>query len=243
MARIYIHEYVDVVGTHRADYEHHMTANWVPEVAGYRRQRCFGVFSVVGSTGSWPQVVNMWEFDSWADLAHDFSLELTGPSHRDPVLERWWADAAAFRTGGSDRLLVAHPDSPGVEDHQAAGGTGAVAYLQETIDCPPGRARAVCDTVVESGAADHERFGIGLVGAFRTALRADDQVLALWSLPDWDTWAAYEEAADGGGLEFLRLWERIGGDVVGRRRILLVDAELSPLRTGRQPTEADRRNP
>ena len=44
-----------------------------------------------------------------------------------------------------------------------------------------------------------------------------------------------EEAAAGGGLEFLRLWERVSGRVRDRRRVLLVDAERSPLRTGVQP--------
>ena len=52
MHRVYIHELVDVVGTARAKYQHHMTANWCPEAGPLRRQSCFGVFSVVGSTGS-----------------------------------------------------------------------------------------------------------------------------------------------------------------------------------------------
>lgn len=241
MARVYIHEFVDVVGTQRTRYQHHMTANWVPEVAGIRRQRCFGVFSVVGSTGRWPQVLNLWEFDSWADLAHDFALELSGTTHRDPLLERWWAEAAEFRSGGLDRVLVAHPSSPGVEDWCARGGTGAVAYVHEMLRCPPGGAPAVCDTVVGPGAEDHRRFGLELVGAWRTAMAADDEVIALWAVPDWDSWAVYEAAADGGDVEFFHLWERLGNSVRERARILVVDAELSPLRIGRQPRTSDRR--
>ena len=71
MARVYSHEFVDVVGTARAKYQHHMTANWCPEAGPLRRQSCFGVFSVVGSTGRWPQVVNLWEYDGWEALAHN----------------------------------------------------------------------------------------------------------------------------------------------------------------------------
>ena len=239
--RVYIHELVDVVGTERSRYQHHMTANWVPEVAGLRRQRCFGVFTVVGSTGRWPQVMNLWELDSWEDLAHDLELELSAPGHRDPVLAAWWERAATFRTGGLDRVLVAHPSSPGVRDWEARGGTGAAVYVQEVLRCPPGAAGDVCDAVVGPGAADHERFGMQLVGAFRTAMAADDEVVALWAVPDWPSWVAYEQASDGGRVEFFHLWERLGGLVTARDRTLVVDAELSPLRIGRQPVAADRR--
>lgn len=241
MARVYIHEFIDVLGTERARYQHHMTANWVPEVAAERGQKCFGVFSTVGSTGRWPQVVNLWEYESWAALAGNFEFELGHPGHRDPMLAEWWAQAASFRSGGFDRILVAHPDSPGVDEWQARGGTGAVAYVHELLRCPPGTASEVADTVIGPGAEDHRRFGLELVGAFRTAMSADDEVLALWAVPDWPTWAAYEEAADGADTEFFHLWERLGRRVVARDRILLVDAELSPLRIGRQPAVEDRR--
>lgn len=235
MSRVYIHEFVDVIGTERAAYQRHMTDGWGPIAAATRRQRCFGVFTLVGSTGRWPQVVNLWEFDSWGDLAADLEFELSGPTHRDPGLEAWWREAASMRSGGDDRILIAHDDSPGVEDWMARGGTGAVAYLHETIRCPPGEAASVLDVIVGPAAEDHRAFGLELVGAFRTAMVADDEVVAIWAVPDWSTWAAYEEAAAGGGLEFLRLWERISERVLERRRRLLVDAERSPLRTGVQP--------
>ena len=60
-------------------------------------------------------------------------------------------------------------------------------------------------------------------------------------MPDWASWARYEAAADGGDAEFFHLWQRLGGIVESRERILLVDAELSPLRIGRQPLVSDRR--
>ena len=241
MARVYIHEFVDVVGTARAKYQHHMTANWCPDAGPLRRQRCFGVWSVVGSTGRWPQVVNLWEYDGWEDLAHNFEVELVGAGHRDPMLAEWWEQAAEFRTGGLDRVLVAHDASPSVADWEARGGTGAVAYVHELVTCRPGRAREVADAVAGPATEDHARFGMQLVGAFRTAMRADDEVLGIWSVPDWDAWARFESASDGGDVEFFHLYERLGEVVTGRQRVLLVDAELSPLRTGRQPTAADRR--
>lgn len=236
MSRVYIHEFVDVVGTERARYQHHMTANWCPEAGPLRRQSCFGVFSVVGSTGHWPQVVNLWEYESWDDLAHNFSVELVGAQHRDPMLAAWWERAAAFRTGGVDRVLVAHPESPGTRDWAERGGTGAVAYVHETYRTPAGAAPELCDQVVGPGADHLTELGLELVGAFRTAMRADDEVITLAAVPDWPTWARAEAA-----LDVANLGAAAAGVVLGRERILLVDAELSPLRIGRQPLASDRR--
>jgi hypothetical protein len=232
VSRVYIHEFVDVDGTKRAHYQHHMTANWCPEAGPLRRQRCFGVFSVVGSTGRWPQVVNLWEYDSWDDLAHNFSVELVGHGHRDPMLEQWWAQAASFRSGGHDRILLAHHGSPGIEHWCERGGTGAVAYVHEIVTTDARRAPELLDAVLDTRDDLHERFGVELVGAFRTAMRADDELVVLRSLPDWPSWAAYEEE-----LASARLDDRVRS----LQRILLVDAELSPLRIGRQPSVEDRR--
>lgn len=234
MPRVYIHELVDVIGTERARYQHHMTANWCPEAGPLRRQRCFGVFSLVGSTGRWPQVVNLWEYDDWEALAHNFSVELVGAGHRDPMLEDWWRAAAAFRTGGLDRILVAHEASPGVEHWCARGGTGAVAYTHEVIRTEVDGAATLADVVAEDREGVTDRFGLELVGLWRTAMRAHDEVVVLRAVPDWSTWAEYES------------WSASAGPsgppgTVSLERTLLVDAELSPLRIGRQPAESDRR--
>ncbi|CAN5457324.1 hypothetical protein BH10ACT3_BH10ACT3_11080 [soil metagenome] len=242
MGRVYIHEFVDVIGTERARYQHHMTANWSPEAGPLRRQRCFGVFSVVGSTGRWPQVVNLWEYDSWDDLAHNFQVELVGAGHRDPMLSEWWAKAAEFRTGGLDRILVADETSPGIEQWCEQGGTGAVAYLHETIRTAPGHAREVCSSMVGPVVSELAPYGLRLVGAFRTAMRAEDEVIVLWAVPDWETWGRYEAAVDDPDRPLTQPWGHGSAGVRGIERILLVDAELSPLRTGRQPRIEDRRS-
>ena len=236
MPRVYIHELVDVLGTERARYQHHMTANWSPEAGPLRRQRCFGVFSVVGSTGRWPQVLNLWEYDSWSDLAHNFEVELVGAAHRDPMLAEWWERAASMRTGGTDRILVAHDDSPGVQDWSDLGGTGAVAYLHDRMGGGAGTAVDLLDEVMGAGRAFHAAQGMDLVAAWRVAMAGDDEVIALWAVPDWPTWARYEALVDAGSR---RGWRP--AVVTARRRLLLVDAELSPLRTGRQPVASDRR--
>lgn len=236
MPRVYIHEVVEVDGTLRAHYQHHMTANWVPEASRERRQRCFGVFTLVGSTGPWPRVVNIWEYDSWADLAHNFGHELDAPGHRDPMLERWWTEAARFRSGGLDRILVADDHNPGVQHWESHGGTAMVGYAHEVIEVVPGTARAAAASIGRSVAeemGDSPHAPLTLVGLWRTAMRADDQVVALWGIPDWPSWAAFEESLGATPVRHRGL--------VSLERTLLVDAELSPLRIGRQPTVADRR--
>lgn len=97
---VYIHELIDIVGPNRARYVHHMTANWCPQAREERHQLCFGVFATVGSTGRWPEVVNLWELPGWDALAADFEHELGHPTHQDPTLAEWWAQAAEFRRAG-----------------------------------------------------------------------------------------------------------------------------------------------
>ena len=232
--RVYIHELIDIIGHHRAEYMYHMTANWGPIGRAERGQLCFGVWGTVGSTGRWPQVVNLWEYDSWDDLAHNFSVELVGASHRDPMLEEWWRRAASFRTGGQDRILVAHDESPGVQDWCERGGTTAVAYVHEIVCTEVDGAAALADDIAADRHGLVDRFGMELVGLWRTAMRADDEVVALRAIPDWRSWAGYESWASQVGAS----------SPPGSRelqRTLLVDAELSPLRIGRQPDAGDRR--
>ncbi len=98
---------------------------------------CFGVWGTVGSTGRWPEVVNLWELDGWDGLAANFEHELAAPSLQDPSLAEWWAVAAELRRGGFDRIVVPEPWSPTIEELTAAGVKGAV-YAHELVTVPVG---------------------------------------------------------------------------------------------------------
>jgi hypothetical protein len=50
-SRVYIHEFIDIIGHHRAHYMQHMTANWSPIGQEQRQQLCYGVWALIGSTG------------------------------------------------------------------------------------------------------------------------------------------------------------------------------------------------
>lgn len=238
--RVYIHELVDIIGHGRAEYMYHTTANWSPVGQVERDQRCFGVWAVVGSTGAWPQVVNVWEYDGWAALGRNFATELTGDGLQDPSLAAWWAGAADLRRGGFDRVLVAAEWSPSTRDLEASFRGAPAGYVHELVDCRPGTAADVLDQVRDAGVDAHASVGMRLVGAFATALGDEDECVLIWSFDRWDDWASAESGAGGGAA--LARWRAAQRDVVvRRRRMLLADAPLSPTRTGRQPSVADRR--
>jgi hypothetical protein len=95
---MYIHEFIDIIGHNRANYMHHMTANWSPIAQRERHQLCYGVWGTVGTTRRWPEVVNLWEEDGFDGLATSFRHEFNHATLQDPFLAKWWARAANFRS-------------------------------------------------------------------------------------------------------------------------------------------------
>jgi hypothetical protein len=242
--KIYIHELIDIIGPNRARYMHHMTANWVPVALEERNQRCFGVWGTVGSTGRWPEVVNMWELDGWDGLVANFAHEMAGGgSLQDPSLAEWWAVAASLRRGGVDRIVVPEPWTRPIDDLVAAGVRGEL-YSHELVTVPPGGAPDLLAAVAEVAVPAHEALGLAVVGAFRVAMVNDSEAILLWAIPDWPTWVRVERAWLGESDEaaVLAEWRKVtlalGADW---RRTLLIDAPLAPLRLGRQPSASDRR--
>jgi len=134
-------------------------------------------------------------------------------------------------------VIVAADYSPSIGELTAAGTRGDV-YAQELLDVEPGSARTVLDLVQAHGIDAYREHGATLIGAFRTGLVDDREVILIWALPDWDAWGRFEQAQDGDGLGRWR--ERLRPHVRRTHRFLMVDAPLSPLRTGRQPRESDR---
>ena len=236
-SKVYIHEFVDIIGHNRARYMQHMTANWGPIGRAERNMLCFGVWGTVGSTGRWPEVVNLWELDGWDALATNFAHEFSTSTLQDDSLAKWWAVAAEMRRGGVDRILVPEPWSPTSEELTSAGVNG-VAYAHELVSLPPGGARGFLDALREIGVPSIEAFGLRAIGAFRVAMTNDSEAIVLWAIPDWLTWADFERAWDDGALSSWRSHlVGLGADV---RRSLMCDAPLSPLRIGRQPSVDDR---
>jgi len=236
---IYIHELIDIVGHNRTKYQHHMTANWVPVALEERNQRCYGVWSTIGSTGAWPQVVNMWELDGWDGLVRNLEHETGGGRDQDPSLAEWWAVAASLRRGGFDRILVPHESNRGIAELCAAGVRGAV-YAHELVRLPLGTAGTFVEAVADEARAALQPFA-ELLGVWQVAGVNASEAVVLWALPSWTAWADLEQAWLMSHSPFAKWRARtldLGADL---HRTALVDAELSPMRIGRQPAASDRR--
>jgi hypothetical protein len=197
----------------------------------------------VGSTGRWPEVVNMWELDGWDGLVANFAHELVGAGAQDPSLAEWWAVAASLRRGGVDRIVVPEPWTQPIDALVADGVRGEV-YAHELVTVPAGTSPALLAAVRDEGVAAWAAAGAGVVGAWRVVMGADDEAVLVWSLPDWPTWGRVEQAwlaaADGAG-PFAGWRTTLLALGATWRRQLMVDAPLAPLRLGRQPEAADRR--
>jgi hypothetical protein len=234
--KVYIHEFIHITKQNRARYMHHMAANWSPIGQEQRHQLCYGIWGVVGSTGPWPQVVNIWEEDGFAGLAASFRIELGSASLQDPALAKWWAAAAELRSGGFDRLIVPHPDTRTIDELCEAGTTGET-YAHEIVTVKPGTARQFLDAALQDAEKTSSAHGWQLAGAWHTAMRSDDEAILLWAIPTWEQWAAVEQSA-ARGADVLLPTSRDA--IETRQRILLADAPLCPFKTGRQPSRDDR---
>jgi hypothetical protein len=236
--RLYIHEFVDIIGHNRANYMHHITANWSPIGQQERHQLCYGVWGIVGTTGRWPSVVNIWEEDGFDGMAASFRHELNHTGLQDPALAKWWSNAAMFRSGGLDRLLVPAPWTRTIEQLCADGVRGET-YAHEQFTTTPGNGHALLERIAEDGGTLLSEFGWTLAGAWDTAMAGDSEVTLLWAIPNWEQWAAAEKAelADS---KLARWRNSLHERTVTVKRILLADAPLSPFRTGRQPHRDDR---
>jgi hypothetical protein len=236
--RVYIHEFIDIRGHNRANYMHHMTANWSPTAQDERQQRCYGVWALLGSTAGWPKTVNLWEEEGWDGLAGSFAIEGVGTGAQDPSLERWWAKASEFRRGGFDRIMVPAPWTRTITELCADGVRGDV-FAHELVKVRPGSAIDLLERAREVAVPSLGRYGWELAGAMTTAMVNDDEALLLWAIPTWQQWADAEKAH--GTDDELVAWRGGVQDIVTAwHRVLLVDAPLSPFRTGRQPSRDDR---
>ena len=237
--KIYIHEFIDIIGHNRASYMHHMTANWSPIAQEERNQLCYGVWGVVGTTGRWPEVVNMWEEDGFDGLRRRRSAtschartcrtrSSRGGGRRRPAI------GAAASTGCWSRRR-----GPAPSTELCADGVAGTAYAHEMFRVAAGTA---ADFLV---AGAHEQPSTptprtGGSSSARGAPRCTTTPSACSSgrSPRGSSGPSWRRRSTIGRPEDWR--EIVRERTTGFERILMMDAPLCPLKIGRQPARADR---
>jgi hypothetical protein len=245
--KVYTHEFIDIRGAHRPHYMHHMTANWSPIAQEERNQLCFGVWGVIGTTDRWPRVINMWEEDGFAGLAKGLGHETGRPNMQDAKLEKWWNEAANYRDGGFDRVLIPAPWTRTISQLTADGVRGVV-YAHEMVTVERGAAADFLELVRTDMVPAYGTAGFELVAAMRTSMGDSSECVLIWAIPTWDAWARFELAVNdvtGAPLDesgrALQHWQRtLHARSTGFHRFLMLDAPLCPLKIGRQPARSDR---
>jgi hypothetical protein len=192
---LFLHEVIDIVGRGGRAYMEHTVAFDAGATAG-GGLALLGTWEVVGTTGRWPQVVNLWEidgWDGWARLGQRTNVEKAANAE----LATWWDEAYARRTGGFDRVLRGAPGCP-TRATLAADAVQGTWFVHELSDVHPGAGPDyLAATLAERAPAMAER-GIALVGLYDSVF-VDTEVCTIWAtdlaahtelLRDGDPWPA-----------------------------------------------------
>jgi hypothetical protein len=236
--KVYIHEYIAIIGQNRAKYMHHMLANWSPVGQDERDQLCYGVWGTVGSTRRWPETINIWEEQGLDGLATSFRYETGHATLQDPKLIKWWGKAAEFRSGGFDRILAPAPWTRTIEE-LCADEVGGEAYAHEQVTVAPGRSAEYLEIVRQEAAPVYEEFGWELAGAWETLMTNDSECIFVWVIPTWEQWSSLEQAWRT-HPPAAKWRARMLEETTSLARFAMVDAPLCPFRTHRQPARSDR---
>jgi hypothetical protein len=221
---LFLHEIIDIVGQHQWDYMEHAKAQAGHEKVDFE---LLGTWYVMGITGRWPQVINIWEipggWDGWYGKVDRLGLKRRTNVH----LENWWSTAYNYRTGGYDRLLGGHPGCPDMAALAANEVTGTL-FVHEITEVRPGAALEYLDAVREVRAPALAAHGHALVGLYEVLMH-DTEVCTVWAT---DT-ASHVEAgkafdvargllsADEAGIagdDRLVEWQRLSQQWTTRRR-------------------------
>jgi hypothetical protein len=199
---LYLHEYVDIVGEGAMRYMEH-TAGFNTDAGAGRGLQLLGTFYVMGSTGRWPQVVNIWECiegrAGWRRLMESTNLSRT----RNPALNEWWKIALEVRSGGVDRLLGAAPGCPTIASLRREGVTGSV-FVHELSECRPGAALEYLAAVRQEWAPVMRDYGHTPVGLYEVMM-TDTEVMTIWAT-DPEGHEALGRAIDGGTDPRIERW-------------------------------------
>jgi hypothetical protein len=166
---LYLHEVVDIVGENAVPYMEKSVLGFKTDTSADRGLDLYGTWYVMGSTGRWPQVVNVWEmpegWDSWERLCRSTNLK----REANAELAAWWHEAYTRRSGGFDRVMGAVDGTLSLADIAAAGVTGTL-FVHELTRVRPGAAIDYLGAVAEELAPVAAEHGHTLVGNWEVLL-------------------------------------------------------------------------
>lgn len=190
---LYLHETIDIEGAGQDAYIAAVLQRAAhSESAGI--SRLVGCWRAVGSTGRWPQVVNLWEMDGWAHWADGLERQFV-PARRDAHLGPWWGQAAQWRRGGFDRILV---PAEGCPTHAELVAAGHRAWVCEQAILRPraGCVEAALDAVTGSLLPLLARQGLESFGVYAAPMRAGE-IVVMTTAPRFADLCAWYERRDG----------------------------------------------
>jgi hypothetical protein len=225
---LYLHEYIDIVGEGAMRYMEH-TAAFDADAAADRGVVLAGTWYTMGSTGRWPQVVNLWEcvdgWSGWRRLMESTNLART----KNPALNEWWREALKVRSGGFDRLLGAAPGCPSLADLRQQGITGSV-FVHELSQVRPGAALDYLGAVRDEWEPVRREYGHHLVGLYEVLL-TDVEVVTIWAT-DPAGHEALGRAVDGDDDRIARWRKRAREHLTLWREELMTPYPGTPLSRG-----------
>lgn len=221
---LYLHETIDIAGTGQDAYIEAVVRRAVhSERVGL--SRLIGCWRVIGSTGPWPQVINLWEMEGWAHWAAGLERQFI-PERRDEHLGPWWTEVSQWRRGGFDRILVPAHGSP----THAELATSAPAWVfEQTVARPrPGLGAGLAADVAEVLVPLLRRQGILWIGAYTAPMR-DDEAVWIFAAPTFAALCAwYERRPEDSG--WLRWQQALRDRVNESSTVWLVPGEGTLLR-------------
>jgi hypothetical protein len=136
-----------------------------------------GTWQVVGMTGRWPTVFNIWQVPgAWSGWAA-FLERTYGAVRRD--MDVYFDQFDEVRTGGEDFLMTGVPWSPLVGDLVDEGVTGTL-FVHEVTKVRPGAGREYLTAAEHQWRPVAQEHGHRLVGMYE-ALMSDTTVVTLWA--------------------------------------------------------------
>ncbi len=175
---LYLHEVVDIVGQGQYEYMEHARkepTNVMPDMLTL--QGTFFVCAVGG--GRWPQVVNIWDvgehgWSGWAANVDRLNLK-----RRNAFYGEWWDQAAAWRTGGLDRLCGGVPGSPTTAEMAERGVTGTL-FVHQLLSVRPGTGLDYLEAVVAEQVPAWRDHGHEPTGVYEV-LGNQHEVVVVWA--------------------------------------------------------------